>query len=183
MISDALLNLVPPNSPLSLANLAAGAAVTSQTIDLLGSGVGTAPQVIIGTRTVYGQSIGNDWLKPCVVIYIGTAFATSSTSSLNIQFQGSVDSGASGGPAYSPNAWQTYSETGPILATNLAAGRQIIMDVPRNFPPEALPRFLQLNFQTLAATTFTAGTIASATMTMVPPENVSKFAAKNYVVA
>ena len=98
MITDALLNLVPNGSPISLANLATGAAVASQVIDLLGSGVGTAPQNIIGTRTVFGETVGVDWLKPAIMIHVGTAFTTGSSCTLTVQFQGSVDSGVSGTP-------------------------------------------------------------------------------------
>lgn len=182
MLTDALLNLVPPGSPLSIVG-AAGSTFQSQVIDILGSGVGTAPQNIIGTRSVFGETIGTDWMKPSIMIIVGTAFTTSTAATLNIQFQGSIDSGATGTPPYSPNAWQTYIETSPIAVGTLVANRRIRMDVPPNFPFETLPRFLQLNFVPLSTATFTAGTISSATMALVTEEYGVKYAAKNYTVA
>ena len=183
MITDALLSLVSPGSPISLANLATGAAVASQVIDLLGSGVGTAPQNIIGTRTVFGQTVGVDWLKPAIMLHVGTAFTTSSSCTLTVQFQGSVDSGVSGTPPYSPNAWITYSEVPGLTAAQLIAQRSIRVDFQPNFPFETLPRFLQLNFQTLSGASFTAGTIANAVVTLVRDDYGEKYAAKNYTVA
>jgi hypothetical protein len=182
MITDALLNLIPPGSPLSLVG-AAGSTFQSQTIDLLGTGVGTAPQNIIGSRTVFGENIGTDWLKPMVQISVGTAFTTSTSATLNVQFQGSVDSGASGTPPYSPNAWATYIETGAIAVANLTANASIRITFPYNFPFSTLPRFLQLNFVPLSTASFTAGTIAWAVVTLVGEEYGAKYASNNYTVA
>lgn len=182
-ISDALLNFVAPGSPLSLVG-GAGANFASQIIDELGVGPGQAPPNIIGVpNTVFGSDMGIDWVKPRVIITIGTALATNNAATLNIQFQGSVDSGPNGNPAYSPNAWTTYMESGPIAAANLAAGAQFRMDFPPAFPFNVLPRFYRINFLPLATATFTAGSIASAMVNLSGDDYKAAYAAKNFVVA
>ena len=184
MIIDALLTFVPPTAPLSLVSAAAGYTARSFVIDELGQGVGTAPLSIIGNRSVFGSDMGIDWVKPRIMITVGTAFATSTSATLNIQFQGSVDSGAAGVPAYSPNAWTTYIETGAIAASNLTANAQIRMDFANSIPFSVLPRFYSLNFVVAptASGIFTAGTISSAVVTMVTDDYKVAYAAKNYTV-
>ena len=182
MITDALLNLVAIGSPLSCVG-AAGSNFRSSIIDELGQGVGTAPLNIIGNRSVFGSDMGIDWVKPRVIVTVGTAFVTATSATLNIQFQGSVDSGAAGAPAYSPNAWTTYIETGGIAASNLGANAQIRLDIPSALPFSALPRFYSLNFLPLSTASFTAGTIASALIALVTDDYKVAYAARNYTVA
>ena len=179
MILDALVSFVPPGSPLSCVG-ALGAGFPSGVIDILGSGVGTAPQNIIGTRTLFGQDSGIGSVKPQVEAVVGTAFATSNSGTLNVQFQAAVDTGAGGG--YQPGTWLTLVETGPIAVGSLTAAQIIArFDFPPAFPAGTLPRFLRLNFQTASGTQFTAGTIASSVVTMVRDDYSAKYAAKNYV--
>ena len=184
MITDALLTLVPPTAPLSLVSAAAGYSARSFIIDELGQGVGTTPLNIIGNRSVFGADMGIGWVKPRIFTTVGTAFATSTSATLNIQFQGSVDSGAAGAPAYSPNAWTTYIETGAIAVGNLTANAQIRIDFPNTLPFSALPRFYSLNFVVAptASGIFTAGTIASSVITLVSDDYKMAYAAKNYTV-
>ena len=182
MITDALLNFVGIGSPLSCVGVA-GSNFRSSVIDELGQGVGTAPLNIIGNKSVFGADMGIDWVKPRVIVTVGTAFTTSTSATLNIQFQGSVDSGAAGTPPYSPNAWATYVETGAIAASNLTANAQFRLDFPTAIPFSALPRFYSLNFLPLSTASFTAGTISSAIVALVTDDYKMAYAAKNFAVA
>lgn len=178
MITDALVNFVAPGAPLSCVG-ATGASFASNIIDLIGSGVGTAPQNIIGTRTVFGSDTGLGAIKPQVEAAVGTAFATSNSATLNVQFQAAIDDGT-----YNPGTWQTLVETGPIAAANLTAAAVFArFDWPPAFPVSLMPRFLRLNFVTPSGTAFTAGTVAFAIVTMVRDDYAEKYAAKNYTVA
>ena len=55
-------------------------------------------------------------------------------------------------------------------------------DFPPAFPPGTLPRYLRLAFQTAASTAFTAGTIASAIVTMVRDDLAQRYSQSNYQV-
>ena len=176
---DGLLVFVPFGAPLSLANLAAGAGVASGVIDLTGAGVGTPTPNIIGTRSVFGADNGIGRQKPQVLCTTGTAFATGSAATLNIQMQAAVDQGAGGG--YQPGTWNTLVETGYMSAANLGAAKTVArFDWPPTFPFGTLPRYVRLFFQILTGTTFTAGTIAFAMPTTARDEVI--FGAKNFLV-
>jgi hypothetical protein len=181
MMTDAQLNFVPVNTNLSIV-AAAGVAVPGPVIiDLLGTGVGTAPQNFIGTRTLFGEDPSIGGIKIQIEAIIGTAFTTANGATLNVQFQGAPDTGVGGN--FQPGAFTTYAESGPIAVANLTAGQVIRLDWPAVFPEaEVLPRFIQLNFAVPALTNFTAGTIASAITTMVRDDYTEKFASKNFVV-
>ena len=177
MILDALLSFVPIGGNLAIL----GAAVPStNVIDLLGEGVGVAPQSIIGNPTVFGapDAMGVGGPRPELVVSVGTAFLGG--TSLNVALQGAIDTGAAGN--YQPGAWNTFEETGAVLLANLTAN-QLIMRLPwvPPFPPNLRPRYLRLLFT--PAGTFTAGTIAFALVTLVRDDNFSKYGARNYSVA
>lgn len=179
MLLDGTLLFVPPNAPLSLV-LGLGGSVASNVIDLLGLGVGVAPQSIIGTRTVFGADLGIDDQKAQILCTIGAAFLTSDSATLNVQFQAAIDLGAGGG--YQPGTWTTFVETGPLAAANLTAGATIArFDYPPAFPRNLSPRFIRLNFATAASTQFTQGTIAFAMPTIIRDDYIAP--AKNFVVA
>jgi len=180
MITDALLNFVAPGAPLSIVG-ATGASFPSQVYDILGTGVGTAPQNIIGTRAVFGSDTGLGALKAQVESVVGTTFTTANSGTLNIQFQAAVDSGAGGG--YQPGTWITLVETGPMAVANLTT--QAVLgrfDWPPAFPTNVMPRYLRLNYATATGTSFTAGTIAFAVVTMARDDYAIAYAAKNYTV-
>jgi hypothetical protein len=185
MIIDTQLILVPPSAPISLVSAVAGYSARSFPIDETGQGVGTAPLNIIGTRTVFGSDMAVGWVKPRILITVGATFATSTSATLNVQFQGSIDSGSGGTPPYSPNAWGTYSETGPIAVGNLTANSQFRMDFATAIPYSLMPRFLSLNFAVgpTGSGIFTAGTIASAVVAIIPDDYKAAYAVKNYVAA
>jgi hypothetical protein len=180
MIHDVTLDFVQIGAPLSLVG-GAGVGIPSNVIDILGSGQGTAPQNIIGTRTLFGADMGIGSHRAQVDCATGTAFTTANAATLNVQFQAAADLGVGGG--YLPGAWQTLMETGPLTAAQLAAATVIArFDFPPAFPLSLVPRYLRLLFSPLAATNFTAGTIAFAIVTRVRDDQSNKQAAKGYVV-
>lgn len=178
MILDSQLSFVPIGGNLAIL----GAAVpSSNTIDLLGEGVGVAPSSIIGTPTVFGSpdAMGVGGARPELNITTGAAAFAGGTS-LNVALQAAIDSGAGGG--YLPGTWNTLAETGAILTANLTA-QLVIARFPwlPPFPAGLRPRFLRLLFTPVG--TFTAGVIASALVTTVRDDEFNKYAAKNYSVA
>ena len=60
MLIDSLVSFLTPGFPLSVVG-AAGVAIPSNVIDLLGLGVGTTPPSIIGNRTLFGMDPGIGW--------------------------------------------------------------------------------------------------------------------------
>lgn len=161
---------------------AAGVDVPStNTIDLLGLGVGVVNTSIIGNASVFGEDIGigDGLLVPKVQCTIGTAATTGSAATLNVQFQLAIDDGTG-----NPGTWVTAVETGELAAASLTAG-QIIARF--DWPPTALmtqrPRFARLNYAVPAGTTFTAGTIGFAGVVPVRDDATNKNAASNFEVA
>ena len=182
MLTDAILNFVPPFQPLSLVG-GAGAAFQSQTVDLTGAGVGVAPPNIIGTLSVFGSDMFvGDKEVPQFAIAIGTTFTTSTACTLNTQVQAAVDTGSAGN--YQPGTWTTLVETGYIGVTNLVKGNYLARySWPPAFPASFQPRYFRINFQTLAGASFTAGTIGFALVTMARDDYSIAYAGKNFVVS
>ena len=194
MRSDASLAFVPIGGNLSLVGGAGVLIPSSNIIDLLGQGVGTAPQNIIGNTAATGFNSGNfgtdvgigRYLAQVQVALGSTTVTTSNSATLNVQFQGAEDPGS--GSSYTPSTWQTFAETGYLTLTQLnnaiTQGYPIArFDFPPAFPANFAPRFLRLAFQPLAATNFTAGIIAYALVTTVRDDLGQKYAAKNFAVA
>lgn len=181
MMIDSQLNFVPIGGNLPISLLTGGSTPSTNVIDILGSGVGTAPANIIGNRTVFGSDVGIGAIKPQVEAVVGTAFTTSNSATLNVEFQAAVDAGT---PTYQPGTWQTLVETGPIAVANLAANTVLArFDFPPAFPAGLNPRYLRLNFVVASGTAMTAGTISSAIVTMVRDDLANKYMTNNYVVA
>ena len=184
MRSDALLAFVPIGGNLSIVAAAGVSTPSPNVIDLLGEGQGLAPTNIWGNTTVFGQADahGVGGPRPELNVVVGTAFTTSDVCTLNVQLQGAVDTGVSGG--YLPGTWDTFVESGPLVVANLLANT-VIFRCPwlPPFPANLRPRFLRLNFAVPATLLFTAGTIASAIVTLCRDDQFNKYAANNYVVA
>lgn len=179
---DSSLAFVP--ATLSLVAAAGVAVPSTNVIDLLGSGVGTAPLNIIGNATTFGadMGVGGGFAVPTLEIILGEAVATGTVATLNVALQMAPDTGVGGG--YLPGAWQTIVESGPMTAAQLAAPGVIArLDWAPNFPANLSPRFARLLFQTPAGTFFTAGSISYAGPTLVRDDQANKFAAANYKVA
>lgn len=176
MRSDALLAFVPIGTPLSL--IGNGTTETSNVLDLLGQGVGTAPANIIGNASVFGQDPGIGGFRPEINAVIGTALVGG--TSVNMQLQYAVDQGVGGG--YQPGTWKVIAETGAILIASLTAG-QVIGRFPflPAFPPGTLPRFVRLAFVNVG--NVTAGSIGAALVTLVRDDQANRYAARNYTVS
>lgn len=173
MITDALVNFIPIGSSIPIL----GAAVRSSVYDILGSGLGTPPANIIGTRTLFGSDVGIGGLRPQIEVLLGAAFVGG--TSLTVAFQGAADLGT---PTYLADTWQTLVQTPAIVTASLTAGQVLArFDFPPAFPANFSPRYLSLLFTPVG--TFTAGTITAAPVTMVRDDQANKYAAKNFAVA
>jgi len=181
MRTDSQLAFVPIGGNLSLIAAAGVDIPSTNVIDLLGLGVGMAPNSIFGNTAVFGQAdaMGVGGIRPELNVTIGTALVTGDSATLNVALQGAADDGT-----YNPSTWQTFAETGELTAAQCAANT-VIMRLPwlPPFPANLRPRFLRLLFQVPAATAFSAGTIASALVVPVRDDQFNKYGAKNFVVA
>lgn len=172
MITDALVNFIPIGTSLAVTTIP----VRTSIYDILGSGVGTAPQNIIGTRTLFGSDVGIGGVKPQLECPVMTAFVGG--TSLNIAFQGAPDPGVAGNYTPAAGDWKTLVETGAILTANLTLGQILArFDFPPAFPPNLNARFLSLLFTPVG--TFTAGALG-AIVTMVRDDQANKYGARNY---
>lgn len=183
MLIDALVSF--GNAPFSIV-AGAGVATPSSVIDLLGLGVGQAPQNIIGVPgTVFGQDPGIGWPRGQAEVLVTTPFTTGTAATMNFIYQGAIDTGAGGG--YLPGTWQTIVESGYLPVTDLdsvaatdpdgAVAWQF--DFEPTHPLNFKPRFLRVLAQPLAATFFTAGAIRIPVTTGLD-QFKQKYAAKNY---
>ena len=179
MFMDSLVTFVAPGAPLSLVS---SVPVESQVYDILGNGVGAAPTSIIGdTASTFGTDMGVGGVRPELVVIIGTAAATSNNATLTVQLQAAPDTGAAGG--YQPGTWQTIEQSPAMTAAQLTAGTFIMrLPFPPAFPANLQPRFMRLQLSPAAGTSFTAGSISTASVTMVRDDLSNKFAQKNFVV-
>ncbi len=180
MLFDAQLSFVPIGGNLSLV-AGAGVDIPTNPIDLLGQGVGTVPQNIIGTASLFGTDIGiGGRARPELNITIGTGLVTSNSCTLTVQLQAAPDTAGT----HQPGTWQTIVESGAITAAQGLANTVIArFPFPPEFPNNEKPRYMRLNFHVLAAANFTAGTIASALVTIVRDDQGNKFAYSNFTVA
>lgn len=190
MMLDALLTIVNPNGPPVSAVGAAGAAIIlGSPIDLLGTGVGTAPQNIIGNPAsgFFGFDPGLGIWKLDLQLTIGTAFTTGNSATAEFALQGAPDTGAAGN--YQPGTWETFATTGAKSASELLAattgGKGVFrMAFPPAPPATLTPRFLRMEIIVPSGTSFTAGTIAAAFMVQGRDDYFSmQQAAANYIVA
>lgn len=177
MLNDSLVSFVPYGSPQSLAQVV-GSYPSTNTYDILGSGVGTPPANIIGNPAsgLFGQDPGIGSHRPEINVTVGTAFVSAGGGTVNVQLQYSEDTAVT----YQPASWKTVAETGAIAVANLTEGA-IIARFP--FLPAApvglRPRYVRLNF-VVATATITAGTIASALVTTYRDDQANKYAAENF---
>lgn len=181
MLTDANLALVPFGSGgLSLVGLAS--APSPGVIDILGQGVGTAPQNIFGNTTVFGQAdaMGVGEKRMELNVATGNSAFVGVGVSLNVQWQGAIDSGVGGG--YQPGTWNTFGESGVIAVGSLTANT-IIARLPflPPFPENLRSRFLRLNF-VMTGGLFTTGIIAFALPVLVRDDQFQRYAARNYSI-
>ena len=181
MMTDAKLAFVGIGTPLSLVG-ASGATFTAPLIvDLLGAGAGTLVTNIWGNSLLPGQAdaMGVGGPRPELNISIGTALvANAGAPTLTAALQYAPDNGAG-----SPGAWQTVATSGAVTVAQGTAN-QVIWRQPwiPPYPVNLRPRFVQLIFTTPAATSFSAGTIASALVTTVRDDIFQMQQPRNYTV-
>ncbi len=191
MITDSLVSFVSLGAPLSLVG-ANNVTFASNVLDLLGNGVGQAPQNYIGTRTTFGADLGvGDRLRPELNITVGVALTGSAGQQLKVALQGAADLGAGG--SYQPGTWTDIVSQDGIALANVSGGAGAGAVIARfpflpTMPQNLMPRFLRLLFSPMTVTTlpsgsFTAGTISSALVTWVRDDLAIKNAAKNFSVA
>jgi len=179
MLRDALLSFVGP-TPLSLV-LGLGVGAATDPYDVLGVGPGNAPPGIIGNATLFGSDLGVGAFKNELVVIVGTAFTTSDSATLRVQFQAAPDAGT---PTYQPGTWVTLEQTADMTAAQLVANTYVArFSWPPVFPMTLRPRFYRLNFFVAAATQFTAGTISNAFITTVRDDYSMAQASRNYTVS
>lgn len=182
MILDATLSFVPVGGNLSLVGAPDTDIPSTNTIDLLGEGVGTPSSNIIGNRSTFGEDSGLGAVKPQVQVIIGTQpVSGAGPALLNVQFQAAADDGTN-----HPDTWMTLVETGNIALSELPDDTVCArFDWPPAFPPGLQPRFLRLNFTGggAAGAYFSAGVVSSATVTMVRDDQANKYMPNNYVAA
>jgi hypothetical protein len=176
MLTDKLVSFVDVGNALSLVLGGTGSVASTNTIDLLGSGPGTAPANIIGNATVFGQDPGIGSNRPELNVTIGTAAVSGGGGTLTVALQAAADTAGT----YLPGTWVTLAATGLLTAASLTAG-MVIARFPflPAVPPGLNPRYLRLYF-TIATAAFTAGTIGSALVTTFRDDQTNKYAAANY---
>jgi hypothetical protein len=184
---DASVAFVPLGGNLSLV-APVGQNVASNTLDLLGAGVGVAPPNIIGNAATFGTDFGVGMVDNEIAIFLASTPAIAGAgATLNVALQGAPDLGAGGN--YQPGAWQTIVETSALTLAQLIAAQTgpkqqpIRMDWPPNWPANLNPRFMRLLFQMNAANAFTAGSVYGAIVTPVRDDYAVKFQPRNYTVA
>jgi hypothetical protein len=138
-----------------------------------------------GGASVFGEDLGIGAEKLPVAIYTGSvAFAT--LTSLNIQYQGAVDTGGST-TARSGLTWVTAEETSPIAVALLTAS----IKIPAPYWPHrgawaaatngSLPRFYQINY-VVAGSNATTGSIAFAGIVQTRDDNPVGFYGSGFAV-
>lgn len=177
MITDSLVSFVPEGAPLSLI-AGTGDIASTNVVDLMGSGPGTAVNNIIGNASQPGMDVGIGGVRPELNVTIGDAVVSGGGGTLNVKLQAAPNTDGTN----LPGSYVTLGETGPITAANLTAG-QIVARFPflPAFPPGLNPRYLRLLF-TIATASITAGSIASALVTNCRDDQANKYAAGNFTV-
>lgn len=135
------------------------------------------------TNLYFGEDLGIGPQKMPVGIYSGaTNFATA--TSLNIQFQGAVDSG---GTSYGGLTWNTYDESGTIITSLLTANSLLygpwfpLRKIAAAATNGSMPRFLQLNY-VVAGSNFSNATIQFAGFLQTRDDSPVGFYGSGFVV-
>ena len=186
MLTDSLLNFVPPGGNLSMvggAGISIVMAPGGVALDMLGAGVGVAPPSIIGQSFgTFGADLGIGVRKALLECVVGTAFATGNAATWNLALQFAADQGAAGG--YLPDTWYTAISTGAQAVALAPAGARIArFDWAAVFPTTLRPRFARLIMLFPAATNLSAGTIAHALLTLDRDDLSIQQAQRNYSVS
>lgn len=99
--------------------------------------------------------IGDDPAMKLLVL-VTTTFTSAGAPTFQVAIQGAPDAGNN-----TPGAWTTMlTGSAATLAQCIAGCRLLDVDVPRQVPGQAIPRYLRLNY-IIGAATITAGTVES----------------------
>jgi hypothetical protein len=114
------------------------------------SGVSTN---VIDLGVARDMGIGDaDQITPKVMCLVNTAFTTTNSATLTVNFQGSTDN----------TTWDTYLSSPAYAAAALGQGARLLdVDVPRPAAGKALPRYLRLSY-TVGTGVFSAGAVTAA---------------------
>lgn len=171
-------------APVSLVGAAGALIQIGGTIDMLGQGVGVAPQGVIGNpfNGFYGVDPGPGMLKPTLAGRIGTALATGNAATVEFVLQVASDTGAAGG--FQPGTWEDWVTAGVQAVGAYPVNSKIRMDftpLPNSTPAARYMRFIM---RPLTATNLSAGTCTFAGLVMADDDlqNVQN-GPVNYVVA
>lgn len=156
----------------ALTVLASKQAVTStaagtNAFDVTGVGSGTIPAMITGINGSTGAAVaigfdigaGDGFAIPELVWNVTTAFASASSTTMQIALQAAPDNGSG-----SAGTYVTLVETEALTVAQLALNAQGQFQVPPvglNWVGEAMPRFYRTNF-IVATSTFSAGNISAS---------------------
>jgi hypothetical protein len=178
MIFDSQLSFIPIGGTLAVTNVA----VNSVVLDLYGQGVGTAPQNVIGNAPLFGTDFGIAKWRPELFVSIATTFQTATAATLTVGLQFAADQGAGG--SYQPSSWYTAIEEPGLTAAQLVANA-IVARFPwaPSVPANLRPRYARLLFTPASGTSFTAGAIGPALVTLSRDDQANKFAYANFKVA
>ena len=156
MLIDSLISFVPPGSALSMVG-GAGVGLPSSVVDLLGLGVGVAPQNIIGEATTFGMDPGIGWPRLQAQISVVAALTTGTGATANFKYQAAAEDATT----HLPVSWVTVIESGEIAVTDMDAIGDIVwqFDLTPVHPLSFRPRFLRVLAQVSDGDTFTAGSI------------------------
>lgn len=182
MMTDPLLSFVPVGAaPVSLVGAAGATVQIGAIIDLLGQGVGTAPQNIIGNRSLYGVDPGPGRMKPEIEVVIGTALATGNAATAEFALQYAPDGGAAAN--YQPGAWEAGNTTGAKAVAEYAASVVVRLDLPPAPPSTLTPRYMRLVLLVPSGTNLSAGTVTFAGLVPARDDYANRNMAANYAVA
>lgn len=126
--------------------------VFSSAQSLITASATVASTNVIDMTVAQDLGIGDGVAQPKLLVLVGTAFTTTNSGTVNIQFQGSTDS----------STFTTYAETGAIAAASLTAGQMVAgLDWPKRLlSSTALPRYVRMAY--VVTNGITAGTITAA---------------------
>lgn len=142
-------------------------AVSTQTYDTAGLGVGQPVTNRFGTATNFGEDIGGGGpmaSSPQLGVWIPTAFTAGGAGTLQVQLQCAVDTNNTG----TPGTWDTIAQTDTYALAALAVSTPqrplVSFTVPDRYPGQNFPRFYRLNY-VVATGPMTAGAISAALLT------------------
>lgn len=123
---------------------------------------------IIDLQNARDMGVNGEDFSLKVFVSVGTAAASTGSSTMTVAFQGSTDA----------STWDTYYTSPAITKAQMAANTRILsIDLPRVPIGFSKPRYYRLNY-TVAVADFTAGTL-NAAIVLADPQ-ISDYPIGNY---